>query len=82
MPPSSRLQTETGTTLTIDMENRPCHLPVKVIDAHIPEAGRAFKTASKGKRGVTAWVEREGLLRVGDSIRLHVPEQRGWTGPR
>ena len=80
VPPSSRLQTETGTTLTIDMENRPCHLPAKVIDAHIPDAGRAFKTAAKGKRGVTAWVEREGLLRVGDSIRLHVPEQRVWAG--
>jgi hypothetical protein len=27
VPPSSRLQTERGTTLTVDMENRPCVLP-------------------------------------------------------
>ena len=78
IPPSSRLQTETGTTLTVDMENQPCHLPSKVIDQYIPNAGRAFKAAAKGRRGVTAWVEREGPLRVGDPVRLHIPGQRPW----
>lgn len=79
IPPSSRLQSQTGTTLTVDMENRPCHLPAPVIDADAPGAGKAFKAAAKGKRGVTAWVEREGILQVGDIITLHVPDQRGWA---
>ena len=78
VPPSSRLQTSTGTTLVVDMENRPCHLPAKVIDEDAPGKGKAFKTAAKGRRGVTAWVEREGILRVGDTVTLHVPDQRPW----
>ena len=34
--------------------------------------------AAKGLRGVTAWVERPGCLRIGDPLRLHVPDQRPW----
>ena len=78
VPPSSRLQTESGTTLVVDMENRPCHLPAKVIDEEAPGFGRAFKAAAQGRRGVTAWVEREGVLRLGDQIRLHIPDQPAW----
>lgn len=78
LPPSSRLQVEGGATLTVDMQNRPCHLPARVIDRFLPEKGKLFKTAAKGRRGVTAWVEREGLLRPGDRVTLHVPDQRGW----
>jgi len=80
VPPSSRLQFAQGATLVVDMENRPCHLPAAVIDQHLPGSGRAFKTAAKGRRGVTAWVEREGRLCVGDEVRLHIPDQRVWSG--
>ncbi|PJI92786.1 MOSC domain-containing protein [Yoonia maricola] len=79
LPPSSRLQLPDGATLVIDMENRPCHLPAKPINADHPGAGDKFKLAAKGKRGVTAWVEREGRTRVGDVVRLHVPDQRAWA---
>jgi MOSC domain-containing protein YiiM len=78
-PPSSRLQGPDGVTLVIDMENRPCHLPAKVIDEDAPGKGRAFRTAAQGRRGVTAWVEREGWLRLGDVLRLHVPDQPVWA---
>lgn len=78
LPPSSRLQLPDGATLVVDMENRPCHLPAKPINADHAGAGDAFKVAAKGRRGVTAWVEREGRISVGDAIRLHVPDQRGW----
>lgn len=78
LPPSSRLQGPDGVTLVVDMENRPCHLPAKVIDAHLPGVGGRFKAAAQGRRGVTAWVEREGVLRLGEMLRLHVPDQRGW----
>ena len=78
VPPSSRLQAENGTTLVVDMENRPCHLPAKVIDEDAPGFGKAFKAAALGRRGVTAWVEREGVLRVGDVMRLHIPDQPVW----
>ena len=79
LPPSSRLQAPAGTTLTVDMENRPCHLPAEVIEAARPGAGAAFRAAAKGRRGVTAWVERPGPLALGDALRLFVPDQRAWA---
>lgn len=79
VPPSSRLQDEaTGTTLTVDMENRPCTLPAKPIEAFHPGHGKAFKRAALNRRGVTAWVEREGTIRLGATLRLHVPDQPVW----
>ena len=79
VPPSSRLQNADGTALVIDMQNRPCIYPGKEIEKDAPGHGKAFKPAAKGRRGVTAWVEREGPLRVGDDLRLHIPDQRAWS---
>jgi hypothetical protein len=78
VPPSSRLQSQDGVTLTIDMQNRPCIFPAKSIERDRPGHGKAFKSAASGLRGVTAWVEREGVLRLGDTLTLHVPDQRAW----
>lgn len=80
VPPSSRLQGDSGTTLVVDMQNRPCHFPTMTIEAAKPGFGSAFKTVAKGKRGVTAWVEREGTLTLGERLRLHIPDQRAWSG--
>jgi MOSC domain-containing protein YiiM len=79
VPPSSRLQAESGATLVIDMENRPCMLPAVPIEAALPGKGKAFRRAAEGRRGVTAWVEREGMLRVGEALRLFVPDQPVWA---
>ena len=79
VPPSSRLQNGEGTALVIDMQNRPCIYPAKEIEKDRPGHGKLFKHAARGRRGVTAWVEREGPLRVGDDLRLHIPDQRVWT---
>lgn len=78
VPPGARLQAPSGATLVVDMENQPCNLPAKFIDAEGPGQGRAFKAAAKGRRGVTAWVECEGALALGDSLRLHIPGQPAW----
>lgn len=79
LPPSSRLQAEGGATLVVDMENRPCTLPARPIETRHPGFGKGFKPAAQGRRGVTAWVEAEGMLRVGAKVRLHVPDQPVWT---
>ncbi|MBP1807123.1 MOSC domain-containing protein [Rubellimicrobium aerolatum] len=79
LPPSSRLQAEGGATLVVDMENLPCIEPAKTIEQARPGHGKAFKAAAKGRRGVTAWVEAEGTLRLGMRVRLHVPAQRPWA---
>ncbi|MCE8515866.1 MOSC domain-containing protein [Ruegeria pomeroyi] len=78
VPPSSRLQNGDGTTLTIDMENRPCVLPGREVEADKPGHGAAFKPAAQDRRGVTAWVERPGTLRLGDELTLFIPDQRPW----
>lgn len=79
IPPSSRLQVEDGLTITVDMENRPCVLPGREIEADRPGYGKAFKPAAQGRRGVTAWVERPGRLKLADRMTLFVPDQRNWA---
>lgn len=79
VPPSSRLQGPTGVALTIDMENQPCNLPAREIEKDEPGHGKAFKRAAEGRRGVTAWVERPGALRLGDRLKLWLPAQRAWA---
>ena len=79
VPPSSRLQAESGATLVVDMENRPCIEVAKTIEEARHGHGKAFKAAAAERRGVTAWVEREGTLRLGQRVRLHVPDQRAWA---
>lgn len=79
LPPGSRLQGPDGVSLVIDMVNHPCQEPAVTIAKALPGQGKGFKRAATGKRGVTAWVEREGVLRLGDVLRLHVPDQRAWS---
>ena len=79
VPPSSRLQAASGATIVDDMENRPCMLPAREIEADMPGVGKAIKGAAKGRRGVTAWVEREGVFTLGERLRLHIPDQRPWA---
>ena len=79
VPPASRLQGPDGVTIVIDIENGPCNFPAREIEQDEPGHGKAFKAAARGKRGVTAWVEREGTLKVGDTLKLFVPDQRVWA---
>jgi hypothetical protein len=79
LPPSSRLQGEGGATLVVDMNNRPCTLPARPIENRHAGFGARFKPAARDRRGITAWVEREGTFRLGEKIRLHVPDQRPWA---
>lgn len=79
VPPSARLQGDSGVTITVDMENRPCVLPGRVIETARPGYGKSFKAAATNRRGVTAWVERAGALSVGNKMRLFVPDQPIWS---
>ena len=76
LPPSSRLQFSSGLTLVVDLENMPCIHPARVIDEHHPGKGPKFVAKAKHKRGFTAWVEREGTLRPGDTVEVHAPGQK------
>ena len=76
IPPSSRLIFEGGVSLVVDMENAPCRLAAESIGEFVPGQGASFPKHAQGRRGVTAWVEREGSISVGERARLHVPPQR------
>lgn len=79
IPPGSRLQADGGATLVVDLENRPCHLPAPVIEAAKPGFGDRFRAAARGRRGITAWVERSGTLRIGAALALFIPDQPAWA---
>lgn len=79
LPPSSRLQGANGATLVVDMNNRPCTLPARPIENRHPGFGKVFKPAAVARRGITAWVEREGIFALGEAIRLHIPDQPIWA---
>ncbi|MFT4150113.1 MAG: sulfurase [Paracoccaceae bacterium] len=79
LPPSSRLQAEGGATIVVDLENRPCVLPARPIETRHPGFGAKFKRAAEGLRGFVGWVEREGTVHLGETMRLHIPDQPVWA---
>ena len=76
LPPSTRLQFPSGATLVVDMENLPCRQVASVIAKTHPTEGLEFVKAATHKRGVTAWVECEGGVKLGDAITVWLPPQR------
>ncbi len=80
LPPSSRLQFPSGATIVVDMENEPCRYPAEIIERHNPQQKVGFVKAAKHKRGITAWVEREGDVRLHDAITIWIPPQRLYGG--
>ncbi|MDP4822832.1 MAG: MOSC domain-containing protein [Aestuariivirgaceae bacterium] len=78
LPPSTRMQFPSGATLVVDMENAPCRQVADVIRQHHGDKGLTFVKHATHKRGLTAWVEREGAIAVGDAITLWIPPQRHW----
>jgi hypothetical protein len=81
IPPSTRMIFDGGASLVVDLENSPCKYPGEIIERHHPGFGKRFAKAAVGLRGVTAWVEREGTITTGDSIRLYIPPQRIYQIP-
>ena len=81
LPPSSRLVFDSGAALVVDMENAPCRFPGEIIDEHYPGKGKLFAKAALGQRGVTLWVERPGVIKLGDEALLHTPPPVNWSEP-
>lgn len=78
IPPASRLLFSSGAVLVVDVENEPCKYPADIIDNYYPGSGKLFVKNAMHLRGVTAWVEHEGLISINDSVEVHVPTHRGW----
>ena len=76
LPPSTRLQFPSGATIVVDMENYPCSQIAEVIGRHYPEVQNKVVKRAMHKRGLTAWVEREGAIHNGDEVTIFIPPQR------
>ena len=78
LPPRTLLFFENGVTLKIDGDNGPCRLSGRSIAGHYPDRDGldlAFVRAAKHKRGLVAWVEKPGILTMGEGFEAHLPEQ-------
>ncbi len=89
LPPRTVLIVEGGVTLRVDGYNAPCRFAGGAISAHIAipseddadidhttsDIALAFIPAARLKRGLVAWVEREGVIRPGEKVTGHVWEQ-------
>ena len=79
--PSTRLIFPSGASIVVDMENHPCRYPGEVIERHHPGLGKKFVAAALHKRGVTGWVEREGIIKLDDEVTVHLPDQKRLYNP-
>lgn len=73
LPRMTRLQFEGGATLMLGGENFPCTIAGALVGAVHGTAPQSFPKAAMGLRGVTGWVERPGVVRVGESARILLP---------
>jgi len=76
LPPSTRMQFPSGAVIVVDMENLPCSQIAAVVGEHHPEVKSKLVKTAMHKRGLTAWVEREGVMRVDDDVMIFLPQQR------
>lgn len=78
LPPRSLLLFPSGATLRVDGDNDPCRKSGKAIAAHVdsrPDLEFAFVKAAANRRGLVAWVEREGVIRPGDEVKVRTWRQ-------
>ena len=76
LPPSTRIFFPDDAVLVVDAENMPCVGPGQAIQEHyldIPKLAQRFPKAAIHKRGVVGWVEREGYINDGDTVRVLLP---------
>jgi MOSC domain-containing protein YiiM len=83
LPLSTRLVFPQEATLVVDSENLPCIHPGNVIAENDQRAdATVFVSAAFGKRGLVAWVEKEGEIFEDDTVRLVIPPQRTYSIPQ
>ncbi len=84
LPPATRLFFPAEAVLVISEENHPCVFPGKAIQRRYPDVPglvERFPKAAHHCRGLVAWVERPGVIRRGDTVRVAVPEQVIYSVP-
>jgi len=78
LPPRTMLMFPSGATIRIDGDNGPCRKSGSAIVRHHPDRKDvefAFVKVAMNKRGLVGWVEREGVVRPGDEVKLRTWRQ-------
>lgn len=76
LPPSTRIFFPDEAVIVVDAENMPCIGPGNAIQDHypdIPKLAQRFPKAAMHRRGVVGWIEREGYINNGDTVRVMLP---------
>ena len=75
LPLATRLQFPSGATIFVTEQNAPCIHPARKLAEAFeqPRLAALFPKAAIGRRGLVGLVEREGLVRTGDAIRVIAP---------
>lgn len=83
VPPRTRLVFERGAVIRVDGDNAPCRVAGRAIADNNP--GREgldllFPQKARRLRGLVGYVEVPGVIKAGDKVTAHIPEQ--WIYPR
>ncbi|MBB6412058.1 MOSC domain-containing protein [Mesorhizobium sangaii] len=84
LPAGTLLFFKDGVTIKVDAQNGPCRIAGRSIAEHagmvdIEASALLFPKSAKRLRGLVAWVEKPGTIKVGEEISVRVPEQ--WIYP-
>ncbi len=80
LPSGTLLFFKGGATVKIDAQNGPCRAAGRQVAkragmADIEAGALLFPKTAKRLRGLVAWVEKPGVLTVGEEVSVRVPEQ-------
>jgi hypothetical protein len=78
MPPRTCLFFEGGVTIRIDGLNVPCRLTGRSIAGHYPDHNALdlhFVRVARRLRGLVGFVEKPGVIHVGERVEARIPEQ-------
>jgi hypothetical protein len=78
IPPRTRLAFEGGAVIRVDGDNAPCRVAGKAIAENVP--GREgldllFPQKARRLRGLVGFVEKPGVIKDGEVVTAHIPEQ-------
>lgn len=73
LPRMTRMVFSSGAVIMLGGENFPCTIAGALVGAVHGTTQTAFPKAAMGLRGVTAWVERPGIVSAGNEITLVIP---------
>ncbi|MBB3949164.1 MOSC domain-containing protein [Aureimonas jatrophae] len=83
LPARTLMMFENGASLKVEGDNAPCRQSGRSVAARF--SGRddietGFVQAARRRRGLVAWVEKPGALRLGERVDIRLPEQWIYEG--